>query len=132
MGFVVSRTSTLALNAPGTTIFSGCRAPSPAPSRTTNWHVPISATPAPDTTFEAGTSCRRSRLSPRTRLIIFFGVLFPLMYALPYTGISAAAQVIVLVAVATGLVAAFWFACGEGRRGGLLLVAMLWIAAIFK
>jgi hypothetical protein len=95
-------------------------------------HVPISATPAPDADFEAGPSCRRSRLSPRTRLIIFFGVLFPLKYALPYTGISAAAQVIALVTVATGLVAAFWFACGEGRRGGLLLVAMLWIAAIVK
>lgn len=66
------------------------------------------------------------------RLIIFFGVLFPLKYALPYTGISAAAQVIALVAVATGLVGAFWFACGEGRRGGLILVAMLWIAAIVK
>jgi hypothetical protein len=104
----------------------------PALSRTRHSHVPISATPAPDTAFEAGPSCRRSRLSPRTRLIIFFGVLFPLKYALPYTGLSAAAQVIALVAVATGLVGAFWFACGEGRRGGLLLVAMLWIAAIIK
>lgn len=66
------------------------------------------------------------------RLIIFFGVLFPLKYALPYTGISAAAQVIVLVSVATLLVGAFWWACGEGRRGGLLLVAMLWIAALVK
>lgn len=66
------------------------------------------------------------------RLIIFFGVLFPLKYALPYTGISATAQVITLVMVATALVGAFWFACGEGRRGGLLLVAMLWIAAIVK
>ncbi|WP_420126881.1 hypothetical protein [Longimicrobium sp.] len=92
----------------------------------------ISAAPPPDAAFEAGPSCRRSRLSPRTRLIIFFGVLFPLKYALPYTGISAAAQVIALVAVATGLVGAFWFACGEGRRGGLLLIAMLWIAALVK
>lgn len=66
------------------------------------------------------------------RLIIFFGVLLPLKYALPYTGLSAAAQVIALVVVATMLVGAFWFACGEGRRGGLLLVAMLWIAAIAK
>ena len=88
--------------------------------------------PAPATEIQAGASCRRSRLSPRTRLIIFFGVLFPLKYALPYTGISAAAQVIALVGVATALVVAFWFACGEGRRGGLLLVAMLWIAAIAK
>lgn len=95
-------------------------------------HVPISATSAPGADFQAGPICRRSRLSPRTRLIIFFGVLFPLKYALPYTGISAAAQVIALVAVATGLVAAFWFACREGRRGGLLLVALLWIAAIVK
>lgn len=104
----------------------------PAPFSIQTSHVSISATPAPDTAFEAGPSCRRSRLSPRTRLIIFFGVLFPLKYALPYTGISAAAQVIALVLVATGLVGAFWFACGEGRRGGLLLVAMLWIAAIVK
>jgi small-conductance mechanosensitive channel len=41
-------------------------------------------------------------------------------------------QVIALVLVATGLVGAFWWACSEGRRGGLLLVAMLWIAAIIK
>ena len=88
--------------------------------------------PAPAPEFEAGPSCRRSRLSPRTRLIIFFGVLFPLKYALPYRGLSAAAQVIALVTVATLLVGAFWFACGEGRRGGLLLVAMLWIAAIAR
>jgi LPXTG-motif cell wall-anchored protein len=66
------------------------------------------------------------------RLIIFFGVLLPLKYALPYTGLSAAAQVIALVGVATMLVGAFWFACSEGRRGGLLLVAVLWIAAIAK
>jgi hypothetical protein len=95
-------------------------------------HVSISATPAPDPAFQSGPACRRSRLSPRMRLIIFFGVLMPLKYALPYTGISATAQVIALVVVATGLVGAFWFACGEGRRGGLLLVAMLWIAAIVK
>jgi hypothetical protein len=95
--------------------------------------VPIATNPAdPAPPFSAAPSCRRSRLSPRTRLIIFFGVLFPLKYALPYSGISAAAQVIALVMVATGLVGAFWFACGEGRRGGLLLVAMLWIAAIVK
>ena len=66
------------------------------------------------------------------RLIIFFGVLFPLKYALPYTGVSEAAQVIALVVVATLLVGVFWWACGEGRRGGLLLVAMLWAAAIVK
>lgn len=66
------------------------------------------------------------------RLIIFFGVLFPLKYALPYTGASEAVQVIALVLVATGLVGAFWWVCGEGRRGGLMLVAMLWIAAIIK
>jgi hypothetical protein len=66
------------------------------------------------------------------RLIIFFGVLFPLKYALPYTGIPADAQVIALVLVATALVGYFWWACSEGRRGGLLLVAMLWIAAIAK
>jgi hypothetical protein len=87
---------------------------------------------APSPPLSAGPSCRRSRLSPRMRLIIFFGVLFPLKYALPYTGISAAAQVIALVSVATLLVGAFWWACGEGRRGGVLLVAMLWIAAIVK
>jgi hypothetical protein len=66
------------------------------------------------------------------RLIIFFGVLLPLKYALPHTGLSADAQVITLVVVATMLVRAFWWACSEGRRGGLLLVAVLWIAAIAK
>ena len=88
--------------------------------------------PASDAPLQGGPTCRRSRLSPRMRLIIFFGVLLPLKYALPYTGLSAAAQVIALVVVATLLVGAFWFACSEGRRGGLLLVAVLWIAAIAK
>ena len=93
--------------------------------------MPISS----ETTFSpmpAGASCRRSKLPPWLRMVIFFGVLFPLKYALPYTGLSAAAQVIALVAVATLLICAFWWACGEGRRGGLLLMAMLWIAAIIK
>ncbi len=97
--------------------------------------MPISSEPthaAPAPPLQGAPTCRRSRLSPRTRLIIFFGVLFPLKYALPYTGISAAAQVIALVSVATLLVGAFWWVCREGRRGGLLLVAMLWIAAIVK
>ncbi|HEV3048951.1 MAG TPA: hypothetical protein VGX50_01500 [Longimicrobium sp.] len=82
--------------------------------------------------FVAVPACRRSTLSPAVRFAIFFGVLFALKLTLPYTGLPAAAQVFALVGTATVLVWRFWWACGESRRGGILLFAILWIAAILK
>ena len=87
---------------------------------------------ASDQLLASGAACRRSTLSPSVRFAIFFGVLFALKLALPYTGLGAAVQVLALAGVATVLVWRFWWACGESRRGGVLLLAVLWIAAIAK
>ncbi|HEX2203953.1 MAG TPA: hypothetical protein VHG91_11670 [Longimicrobium sp.] len=89
---------------------------------------------APDSAndFPAAPACRRSSLSPAARFVLFFGVLIALKYALPYTGLSAAVQVLALVAAATVLVWRFWWTCGESRRGGALLLAVLWLAALAK
>jgi hypothetical protein len=94
--------------------------------------VSSSSSHAPDPAFEAGPACRRSSLSPRVRFAIFFGVLFALKLALPYTPLAPALQVLVLAATATVLVWRFWWAGGESRRGGILLLAVLWIAALAK
>lgn len=85
-----------------------------------------------DPTFPEGAACRRSSLSPAARFGIFFGVLFALKLALPYTGLPAAIQVLALAAVATVFVWRFWWACGESRRGGILLLSVLWIATFVK
>lgn len=89
---------------------------------------------APDSAdaFPAAPACRRSSLSPAARFTIFFAVLFALKYALPYTGLSSAVQVLALAAAATALVWRFWWSCGGSRRGGALLVAVLWLAALAK
>lgn len=86
----------------------------------------------PDPMLAAGAACRRSRLSPGLRFGIFFGALFALKLALPYTGLPAAVQVLALAGAATGLIWRFWWACGESRRGGILLLAVLWVAALAK
>lgn len=97
--------------------------------------MPAAFTPDADT-FDSqllgARACRRSTLSPPVRFAIFFGVLFALKLALPYTGLSAALQVLVLAAVATGLVWRFWWGCGVSRRGGVALIAVLWLAALAK
>lgn len=80
----------------------------------------------------SGAACRRSSLSPAVRFGIFFGVLFALKLALPYTGLSAAVQVLALAGAATLLVWRFWWGCGESRRGGGLLLAVLWLATIAR
>jgi hypothetical protein len=85
-----------------------------------------------DPLLASGASCRRSNLSPAVRFGIFFGVLFALKLALPYTRLPAAVQVIALAGTATLLVWRFWWACGESRRGGVMLLAGLWLAAIVK
>jgi hypothetical protein len=99
-------------------------------------YVPSPSTPAlpasDDVLFQSAPACRRSSLSPQVRFGIFFGVLFALKLGLPYTPLSAALQVLVLAATATVLVWRFWWACGESKRGGILLLAVLWIAAIAK
>ncbi|HEU4885093.1 MAG TPA: hypothetical protein VFT45_22725 [Longimicrobium sp.] len=98
--------------------------------------MPISSTSADpasdDDLFRPAPACRRSSLSPQVRFAIFFGVLFALKLTLPYTPLSAALQVLVLAATATVLVWRFWWACGESKRGGILLLAILWIAALAK
>jgi hypothetical protein len=66
------------------------------------------------------------------RFAIFFGVLFGLKYALPYTGVSAAVQVLALAAAGTVLGWRFWWECGESRRGAVLLIALFWLAATAK
>jgi hypothetical protein len=79
-----------------------------------------------------GPACRRSRLPPMARFAIFFGVLFGLKYALPYTGASADVQVLALAAAGTVLGWRFWWGCGESRRGAILLIALFWLAAVAK
>lgn len=79
-----------------------------------------------------GPACRRSTLHPAVRFAIFFGVLFALKLALPWTGLPNAAQVIAVAAAATLLVWRFWWACGESRRGGALLLAVIWLATLAK
>lgn len=93
--------------------------------------MPVASTPDAGLPRSAP-ACRRSTLSPSVRFAIFFGVLFALKLALPYTPLPAALQVLALAGVATLLVWRFWWACGESRRGGALLIAMLWMAAILK
>jgi hypothetical protein len=80
----------------------------------------------------AGPACERSSLPPLARIIITFGVLFALKWALPYSGLSSAIQVIVLLLVATFFAWRFWWRCGTDRRGPMLLIGSLWIAGIAK
>lgn len=80
----------------------------------------------------SGPSCARSRLSPPVRFAIFFGVLFAIKAALPFTSLSAALQVLVLAAAATVLVWRLWWGCGGSRRGGVVLLSVLWIGALAK
>jgi hypothetical protein len=97
--------------------------------------MPVASTSDADTfdpQFVGGASCRRSTLSPAVRFAVFFGVLFALKAGLPYTGLPAALQVLALVATATLLVVRFWWGCGVSRRGGVALIAILWLAALAK
>jgi hypothetical protein len=86
----------------------------------------------PPDVLVSGETCRRSSLSPAARFAIFFGVLFGLKYALPYTGLSAAVQVLALAGAATVLAWRFWWGCGESRRGAVLIIALFWLAAAAK
>ena len=79
-----------------------------------------------------GAACQRSRLPGWLRLAITFGVLFALKYALPMTGASPRAQVVVLLIVATGFAWQFWWNCSPDRRGVALLVGALWAAGMIK
>ncbi len=79
-----------------------------------------------------GATCRRSRLPGWLRLAITFSVLFALKYTLPFLGISAALQVVILVVVATGFAWEFWWNCSPDRRGVALLIGLLWMAGVIK
>jgi hypothetical protein len=65
-------------------------------------------------------------------LIITFAVLLALKYALPFIGLSAALQVLVLLVVATGFAWFFWWNCSPDRRGVSILVVTLWAAGMIK
>ncbi len=94
----------------------------PAPeSRSTHWSL-----------VRPAASCARSRLPPWLRLAITFAVLFALRRWLPTLGLSPAAQVLVLLVVATVLAWRFWWNCSPDRRGVLVLVGVLWAAGIAK
>ena len=91
--------------------------------------------PAPsglDPVLPAGATCARSSLSPATRLVIAFGVLFALKWALPFTLVPPAAQVLVLLVVATLFIWRFWWHCSPNRRGALFMGGLLWAAGVLK
>jgi hypothetical protein len=92
--------------------------------------MPVASTFDADTL--SGATCRRSILPPAVRFAIFFGALFALKLGLPHTGLPAALQVLALAATATLLVWRFWWGCGVSRRGGVALIAILWLAALAK
>jgi hypothetical protein len=81
---------------------------------------------------DAGPACRQSRFSPPVRLLITFGVLFALKWALPLLGLTPTIQVLILLLVATYFAWLFWWNCSTHRRGPLLLIGSLWIAGLVK
>jgi uncharacterized membrane protein YphA (DoxX/SURF4 family) len=83
-------------------------------------------------TVPVGPTCARSSLPPGVRLAIAFGVLFGLKLALPLLPLSASAQVVVLLLVASFFIWRFWWHCNPDRRGALLLAGMLWAAGALK
>jgi hypothetical protein len=51
---------------------------------------------------------------------------------LPVLGVGAAVQVVVLLAVATGLARYFGWNCSPDRRGVATLIGLLWVAGLVK
>jgi hypothetical protein len=82
--------------------------------------------------FRPGAACRQSRLPGWLRLTITFAILFALKYGLPVLGVGAAVQVVVLLAIATGLAWYFWWNCSPDRRGVATLIGLLWVAGLVK
>jgi hypothetical protein len=86
----------------------------------------------PPSFLQPGAACRRSRLPGWLRLVITFGVLFALKYAMPLLGVGPVVQVLVLLVVATVFAWQFWWNCSPDRRGVLTLIALLWVAGVIK
>jgi len=84
------------------------------------------------TFFQPGATCRRSRLPGWLRLVIAFGVLLALKYALPFAGVAPRLQVLILLVVATVFAWQFWWNCSPDRRGVAVLVGTLWLAGLIK
>ena len=58
--------------------------------------------------------------------------MFALKYGLPLLGVGAAAQLIGVLVVATGLAWYFWWNCSPDRRGVATLIGLLWAAGLVK
>jgi hypothetical protein len=82
--------------------------------------------------LRSGASCSRSSLPPVVRLAIFFGVLFTLKAALLYTTLPSTLQLLALAGAATVMVHRFWWACGESRRGAMIIIGAFWLATLAK
>jgi hypothetical protein len=53
-------------------------------------------------------------------------------YALPFTGIGAAVQVLILLIAVTVFAWLFWWNCTPDRRGIAILLVTLWAAGLIK
>jgi hypothetical protein len=86
----------------------------------------------PSSFLQPGAACPRSRLPGWLRLIITFGALLALKYALPLLSIAPAPQIVILLVVATAFAWRFWWNCSPDRRGVAVLIAVLWVAGLSK
>jgi hypothetical protein len=82
--------------------------------------------------LQPGDACPRSRLPGWLRLIITFGVLLALKYALPLLSLAPALQIVILLVVATAFAWRFWWHCSPDRRGVAVLIGVLWVAGLIK
>lgn len=82
--------------------------------------------------YFAPTACARGRFTPAQRLLLCFGILFPLKYGLAFTPLHPVTQIVILTLATTVLVWTLWSAGAANRRVMLAFVTLLWAAAAFK